>query len=176
MFVTGLGDNDIYNVLISKGANIDTKNVIGQSAQDIITEFKRNRKINRPSPLNIYITSSSCPVHSPLGESLSVSWHDIATIPPPSQFPLHARKSSEVISPNFIFSPNLTPVIPVNNVPQLFFSNPLTPTYITNPSEGFLFPNSFLNHGIDVSQSVFLISPDCKPANTKIIEKLPHTT
>lgn len=114
MFAAALDNTNLFSFLISKGADMDILNQVKQSARDIVTKKKT---------YNPYLSNIAQYMKKPY---LSTQPTFINPNLPPS---IKIRKSSNVSSPLYISTPQLTPIAPISPmtpigfIPQIFFPN-----------------------------------------------------
>lgn len=135
MYAAILGNSKLMQYLLANGADMDAKNINGQSATIILQSYQNQT-------YNTVCSTQNIQYYYP---------HQFLTVNDGTE---NFRKSSNVITPPIMFSPQISPITPINNCyPHLFFpsvttnlrksSNVLTPTIIISPH---LSPISTINN------------------------------
>lgn len=121
MFAKAMDNSTIYNILLQHEANAFKKNYLGMTAKEM--EPLKCRRLTKPT-LQLNIDNGYYQQPPPQVPMIVISPQpQFFSFPasPIVQVDTNSRKSSNIASPNFYLPPNVTPITPINMVPQVFF-------------------------------------------------------
>ncbi|CAH0555234.1 unnamed protein product [Brassicogethes aeneus] len=126
MFSAATLNTEMFDLLIKCGANEHIQNTAGATAKYLI-DLKRQKKYNKQKKTaknNVYLEPPQHQVQQQYHQA-NIPMIMVSPLPPYETHNMHGppanfRKSSDVHTPNYFMSP-MTPITPVNFMPQMFF-------------------------------------------------------